>query len=111
MAVYIQSPSSSSIHTARHVYESAEEEDRVARLIAELPRTAVRSADGKVSKLRPDEVLIVTAYNMQVRRLDRGLPGFRLDNVDKLEGQKAAIVIVSMCAGLRQHGGFISARN
>jgi superfamily I DNA and/or RNA helicase len=111
MAVYIQSPSSSFIHAARHAYESAEEEDRVARLIADLLRTEVRSADGKVRKLTPNDVLIVTAYNMQVRRIGRGLPNFWLGRVDKFGGHKAAVVIVPMCADVRRHGGFISARN
>jgi uncharacterized protein len=81
-----------------NVYESAEEEDRIASLVNDLLRASVRSAEGAVRRLTPDDILIVAPYNLQVRRIERRLPGIPVGSVDKFQGQEAAVVILSMCA-------------
>jgi uncharacterized protein len=81
-----------------NAYESAEEEDRIASLVNDLLRASVRSAEGATRRLTPDDILIVAPYNLQVRRLERRLPGIRVGSVDKFQGQEAAVVILSMCA-------------
>lgn len=46
-----------------------------------------------------EQILIVTPYNLQVRKLIAALPdGARIGTVDKFQGQEAPVVIVSMCA-------------
>jgi uncharacterized protein len=45
-----------------------------------------------------DDVLIVSPYNLQVRRLRERFPGIRVGTVDKFQGQEAPVVIVSMAA-------------
>jgi uncharacterized protein len=81
-----------------NVYESAEEEDRIASLVNDLLRGSVRSAEGTMRRLTPDDILIVAPYNLQVRRLERRLPGIRVGSVDKFQGQEAAVMILSMCS-------------
>jgi uncharacterized protein len=81
-----------------NVYESAEEADRIAGLVADLLRASVRSITGAVRRLTVDDILIVAPYNLQVRRLERRLPGIRVGSVDRFQGQEAAVVIFSMCA-------------
>jgi uncharacterized protein len=44
-----------------------------------------------------DDILVVTPYNMQVNHLCEVLPaGARVGTVDKLQGQEAAVVLISM---------------
>jgi predicted RecB family nuclease len=81
-----------------NVYESAEEADRIAGLVTDLLKVSVRSTNGAVRRLTPNDILIVAPYNMQVRRLERRLPNIRVGSVDKFQGQQAAVVIFSMCA-------------
>ena len=44
------------------------------------------------------DILIVTPYNMQVRKINETIPQVKVGSVDKFQGQEAAVVIVSMCA-------------
>jgi len=81
-----------------NVYESAEEEDRIANIVADILTVSIRSADGNVRALTSDDILIVAPYNMQVRRLERRLPNIRVGSVDKFQGQEAVVVVLSMCA-------------
>jgi superfamily I DNA and/or RNA helicase len=53
---------------------------------------------GIARSFRDHDVLIVSPYNMQVRRLRQRFPGFRVGTVDKFQGQEAPVVIVSMAA-------------
>lgn len=58
---------------------------------------------GGARPLRPADVLVVTAYNHQVRTVRAALDAAGLNEtvvgtVDKLQGQQAPVVIVSMCA-------------
>ena len=43
-------------------------------------------------------LLVVAPSNMQVRALRAALPNVQVGSVDKLQGQEAPVVIVSMCA-------------
>ena len=59
------------------------------------------AADGR--PLRPEDVLVVTAYNHQVGTVRRalaaaGLPEVRVGTVDSFQGQEAPVVILSMSA-------------
>lgn len=47
--------------------------------------------------LRLENILVIAPYNMQMNLLNRVLPeGARVGTVDKLQGQQAEVVIVSM---------------
>ena len=50
----------------------------------------------KKSKITPDDLLIITPYNAQVRRLQEVLPQARIGTVDKFQGQEATVVIYSL---------------
>jgi uncharacterized protein len=81
-----------------NIYESAEEEDRITGLVQDLMALPVRTEDGSIRQITPDDILVVAPYNLQVRRLERRLRRIRVGTVDKFQGQEAAIVIFSMCA-------------
>jgi predicted RecB family nuclease len=53
--------------------------------------------DGKVTKLKPEDIMVVTPYNAQFRELDATLPaGVRIGTVDRFQGQEAPVVFYSM---------------
>ena len=84
-----------------NVVDSPEESEEVlAQISALLGRTWV---DGGERTLEQNDVLVVAAYNAQVQRIRRdlvaaGLPRVRVGTVDKLQGQEAAVVVLSLAA-------------
>ena len=81
-----------------NVYESAEEEERIADLVRDLIGLRVRNKDGGIRQITVGDILVVAPYNLQVRRLEKRLRPIRVGTVDKFQGQEAAVVIFSMCA-------------
>ncbi len=78
---------------------SDEEAEVIDQLVRELLQCRVQDREGKtVRPITLDDILLVAPYNMQVRKLQRLLPGAKVGSVDKFQGQEAAVVIVSMCA-------------
>ena len=83
---------------------SPEEAAEVVRLIGDLlGRPWISGRGAPPRPLGTDDVLVVAAYNAQVLLLRRtletaGLSGVMVGTVDKLQGQEAAVVIVSMAA-------------
>ena len=84
---------------------SPQEAQAVARLVRDLVgRTWVGASHDRVHAPRPltlDDVIIVAAYNAQVRLLrrvlaDAGFDGIQVGTVDKFQGREEAVVIVSM---------------
>ena len=56
-----------------------------------------RDRTGKERVIAPDDILVVSPYNMQVNLLQSVLPaGARVGTVDKFQGQEAAVVLISM---------------
>ncbi|WP_137823020.1 TM0106 family RecB-like putative nuclease [Pseudomonas sp. D(2018)] len=71
---------------------------------------------GHEHPIRPDNILVVAPYNLQVQLLKAQLPnGARVGTVDKFQGQEAEIVIVSMTTSsedyLPRDIGFLYSRN
>jgi uncharacterized protein len=81
-----------------NVYESVEEEHRIAALVRDLLGLRLRTKGGGVRQIAASDILVVAPYNLQVRRLTRRLAPIRVGTVDKFQGQEAAVVIFSMCA-------------
>jgi uncharacterized protein len=82
---------------AGNTRESTEEADLIATAIADLRRGTVTKADGNTRALRPEDIMVVTPYNAQVRCLtSRVPPGVRIGTVDKFQGQEAYVVFFSM---------------
>jgi uncharacterized protein len=81
-----------------NIYESAEEEDRIADLVRDLMALRLRNKDGRIRQLTADDILVVAPYNLQVRRLEKRLRPIRVGTVDKFQGQEGAVVVFSMCA-------------
>lgn len=81
-----------------NTYESEEEAEVIAQIVAELTDQFITDSKKPDRRLTRDDILIVTPYNLQVRKLTERLPGIRVGTVDKFQGQEAAVVIYSMCA-------------
>jgi uncharacterized protein len=80
---------------------SPEEADVVARLVGELVGRTWCDKDGSQRVIRPDDILVVTPYNAQIREIEdalahRGHAGPRVGTVDKFQGREAPAVIYSM---------------
>src|ERR1035438_3435641 len=74
-----------------NVYESVEEEDKIADIIRDLLGLRLRTRGGAVRQLTSADILVVAPYNLQVRRLDRRLSPVRVGTVDKFQGQEASV--------------------
>ena len=81
-----------------NAYESDEEAAVVAKIVEELQAQFLSDPIQPDRPLTRDDILVVTPYNLQVRKLTEMLPGIRVGTVDKFQGQEAAVVIYSMCA-------------
>jgi uncharacterized protein len=85
---------------------SIEEAEEILNRAQQLIGTPWQDIDGKdqplpIREIGERDILIVTAYNRQVRLLKSvfkaaGLPGIRIGTFDKFQGQEAPIVFVSM---------------
>ena len=80
-----------------NVYESAEEEDRIAALVRDLLALRLRTKDGAVRQIcaRHPGCRAVQSSGSAPRSAPRPI---RVGTVDKFQGQEAAVVIFSMCA-------------
>jgi predicted RecB family nuclease len=79
-------------------YASAEEAAVIVDIVNELTQQLLTDVDRPDRRLGRDDILIVTPYNLQARKLAECLPGVRVGTVDKFQGQQAPVVIYSMCA-------------
>jgi predicted RecB family nuclease len=81
---------------------SDEEVDAIRAILAELRTRELTGTAGERAKLpnafNDKDVLLVSPYNMQVRKLRAAIPNVLAGSVDRFQGQEAAVVIVSMCA-------------
>jgi predicted RecB family nuclease len=90
-----------------NVQGSDEEAEVVQKIIDELIGRDITDKEGNVYRQVTihTDILFVTPYNLQVRKLTHLLPkGARVASVDKFQGQEAPIVIISMCASPGEFG-------
>lgn len=88
-----------------NVQGSDEEADRIRDLANRLIGRGFFDRDGKSRKLGWNDILFVSPYNMQVRKIRERLPdGARVGSVDKFQGQEAPVVFVSMCSSFGEYG-------
>jgi len=81
--------------------ESADEARAVADIVEVLVGAPLVDEHGQSRAARPDDVIVVTPYNAQRRRIEetlaaRGLADVRVGTVDKFQGQEAFAVVYSM---------------
>jgi uncharacterized protein len=70
---------------------------RIRDLYASLIKQRWVNREGVEAPIGPEDILVVTPYNMQVNHLKTVLPAdARVGTVDKFQGQEAAVVLVSM---------------
>ena len=90
-----------------NVQGSDEETDVIQKIVDELLGRDITDKQGNVYRQVNihNDILFVTPYNLQVRKLTHLLPkGARVASVDKFQGQEAPIVIISMCASPGEFG-------
>ena len=88
---------------AGNTQQSLEEAEAIAAAVARLLEGTVTDCEGSTRRLEPADVMVVTPYNAQVRRLRRtldaqGLGNVRAGTVDKFQGQEAMVVFFSMAS-------------
>jgi predicted RecB family nuclease len=77
--------------------KSEEEAARIGELYTSLLSQRWNTKDGVTQAIGPENILVVSPYNMQVNLLKSVLPaGARVGTVDKFQGQEAAVVLISM---------------
>jgi predicted RecB family nuclease len=77
--------------------KSEQEAVRISELYDSLLSQAWIDRHGRKAPITPEDILVVSPYNMQVNHLKSVLPsGARVGTVDKFQGQEAAVVLVSM---------------
>jgi uncharacterized protein len=100
--------------------ESVEEADAIAGAVAELLRGTVTLFEKPTRRLEPRDILIVSPYNAQRRRIAqtlaaRGLADIPVGTVDKFQGQEAPVVFYSMAtsstADMPRDMGFLFEKN
>ena len=97
---------------------SDEEVEIIKNIVDELTGRDITDKEGNICRQVTihNDILFVTPYNLQVRKLTHLLPeGARVASVDKFQGQEAPIVIISMCASPGEFGprgmGFLLDKN
>lgn len=95
---------------------SDEEVARIKVEIGGMLGASFTDADGTSRPLRPEDFMVVTPYNAQVRRLRMSLSaGVRIGTVDKFQGQEAPVVFFSMATSsgedVPRDIGFLFSRN
>jgi uncharacterized protein len=81
---------------------SPEEARQVARLVRELAGREWHDARGTAHTIGPDQILVVTPYNAQIRAIEDALAeaggpaGVRVGTVDKFQGREAPVAVYSM---------------
>ena len=104
---------------------SPEEAQAIASLVEDLlkgryARADRGDADGgdadRLDPLRPEDIMVVSPYNAQVRCLREHLPdGVQVGTVDKFQGQEAAVCFFSMATSsgdeIPRHLEFLFSRN
>lgn len=82
---------------AGNTRQSPEEAREIAARVEALLRGSWTPADGPARPLRPQDVMVVTPYNAQVRCLREHLPAdVAVGTVDRFQGQQAPVVFFSM---------------
>jgi uncharacterized protein len=78
--------------------QRSEEEGAVVKaLYVNLLTQRYRDSHGALHRITPSNIIVITPYNMQVNYLASILPaGARVGTVDKLQGQQAEVVLISM---------------
>ena len=90
-----------------NVQGSDEEAEVIRKIVDELIGRDITDKDGNTYRQVTiyNDILFVTPYNLQVRKLAHLLPeGAKVASVDKFQGQEAPIVIISMCASPGEFG-------
>jgi uncharacterized protein len=79
------------------IQDSEEEAERVKQLYESLLQQHYIDDKGAKQPITPDNILVVSPYNMQVNLLKQVLgEDARVGTVDKFQGQEAEVVIISM---------------
>lgn len=78
---------------------SMEEVAVIQQLCQQLLGQVYQTKDGDLYHLAPEDIMVISPYNLQVFKLKESLPAdISVGTVDKFQGQEAPVVIVSLCS-------------
>lgn len=102
-------------HTG-NTQDSPEEVAAIQGILKSLLGRTFTDSEGRSRPLGLEDILFVSPYNLQVRRMEKSLPaGAKIGSVDRFQGQEAPVVIVSLCSSAGEFGNrglsFILDRN
>jgi DNA polymerase III delta prime subunit len=102
-------------HTG-NTQDSPEEVAAIQEILNSLLGRTFTDSEGRSRPLGLEDILFVSPYNLQVRRMEKSLPaGAKIGSVDRFQGQEAPVVIVSLCSSAGEFGNrglsFILDRN
>jgi predicted RecB family nuclease len=91
------------VHHQGNANSAPEEAAMVGRIVRHLLRCRWRNRDGDQAMILPDDILVVTPFNAQIRQITEalralGLAGIRVGTVDKFQGRQAPVVVYSMAS-------------
>lgn len=82
-----------------NIIYSLEEVSKIKEIVEELV-TQDLEIDGKVRKIVLEDIIFVSPYNMQVKKIKERIPGANAGSVDLFQGQEAPVVIISLASSL-----------
>jgi uncharacterized protein len=76
--------------------QNNEEAEYIKKLCAKLLTLNWKNKEGKINKVSPKDIMIVSPFNAQVHLLKEKLPEInKIGTIDKFQGQESAVVIIS----------------
>jgi uncharacterized protein len=84
--------------------QSDEEAHVISQIFSNLLTQKRLCKDGEERPISAADVLVISPYNMQVKRLESALPAdARVGTVDKFQGQESDVVLISMATSSAEH--------
>lgn len=80
-----------------NIQYSYEEIAKIKDLVAELLTQEVK-LNGVIRKVELSDIIFVSPYNLQVKKIQEAIPGANAGSVDLFQGQEAPIVIISLAS-------------
>jgi len=75
---------------------SREEVELISSLTSELCRCSFRKRPGEETPIEPEDIMIISPYNLQVNLLSERISRCEIGTIDKFQGREAPVTIISM---------------
>jgi predicted RecB family nuclease len=86
------------VHHKNNTQYSIDEINKIKDVVDDLIGCPMIDEKGISRTIQKDDIIIVSPFNLQVSKLKKVLPDYKIGSVDLFQGQEAAIVIYSLAA-------------